>query len=134
MRPAAGKVIKRGVQTGCVLGLALLLPACHFGQKRVVKAEGICVVAANAQPVTINALDSPDAAGYLPQTRFGPGEQPMAVVVGYGGKGASLELLDLASGRSLGTKTLHSNLGEASLQPLLIETSGDYELRLLVDA
>ena len=118
---------------GFLLGFICLFPACHFGTPRVVKTQGICVVAENAEAVTVNAMESQEAAGYVPQPRFGPKEQPLAVVVGYGGQDVRLQLVDSATGRLLGTKVLESGPGESMFQPLLLETSGDYELRLLVD-
>ena len=134
MAPSTGTLTGKAAYIGFLLGICVLLSACNLGPKRIVKAQGICTVAENAEAVTFNVLGSKRAAGYLPQTRFGPGEQPMAVVVGYGGKAASLELVALDTGRSLGSKTLDSNPGEASFQPgVLVETSGNYELRLLVD-
>ena len=132
MRISPGRVIGRTARIGFLLAIPILFSACHLGEKRVVKSQGLCLVSETAEPVTVNALSSKRAAGYLPQTTFGPEEQPMAVVVGYGGKSASVELAD-GTGHLLGTKTLDSNPGETSFQPLQIETSGEYELRLLVD-
>ena len=78
-------------------------------------------------------LDLP-ATGYMEKSSFGPGETPAAVIVGYGDEtqpqSVSLNLTEGGTGRSLLSQDLYAIYGKATLLPLAIRLSGNYELRL----
>jgi len=80
-----------------------------------------------------SGLDMP-ASGYMQKTSFGPGEDPSAIVVGYGNynqqQAVNLELIESGTGRSLLSQDYYASYGKAIIQPLTIRLSGNYELKL----
>jgi len=82
---------------------------------------------------------APNTSLYLPpsglthQARFKPDETPVAIVTGYGGTRVTLELIDLAARRALFSKDVYTGNGMVALQTLDIASSGEYEIRVLLD-
>jgi Flp pilus assembly protein TadD len=116
----------------CILtaAIAVTLAGCESMGAYAVKTRGVYTTLQTTELSPGAGLDLPDS-GNDQRTKFGPGEIPVALVRGYGGSEVALDLVELATGRSLFTKSIYIGKGKAGLQPLIISKSGDYKIRLL---
>lgn len=126
-----------------VLLVGLLIVGCGAGcstgagTASVVKTRGVYTTLAISND---SSLYLPGGA-YEKVDQFKLGEQPAAVVVGYGlydgsrmeGQPFNLQLVELPSGRVLGTMSGLAYYDKAATFPLRVRTSGDYQLRLLIN-
>lgn len=103
----------------------------------VVKTRGVYTTLAITND---SSLYLPGGA-YQKVDQFKLGEQPAAVVVGYGlydgsrmeGQPFNLQLTELPSGRVLDTLSGMAYYDKAATFPLRVRTSGDYQLRLMIN-
>ena len=117
------------------LGLCPGLTGCGTTQANVSKTRGIYTTLA----LVDCALDLP-ASGYTSYRSFSAGQNPAAVVVGYGDypglqtvqQPFTLELIELGSGTVLMSEEAAAVYGKATVIPLAIRKSGNYELKLLI--
>jgi tetratricopeptide (TPR) repeat protein len=129
----------RAVPQACRLsfGLWLLLmlePAgsCAATEIHAVKSRGVYTTLFTPEIAPLASFTMP-AAGYVQHDNFGPDEIPLAVVVDdLGGVYMTLELRDLISGETLLSKEFQIIAGRAVVQPLLINQSGEYQVRVLL--
>ena len=127
----------------CSAGLACLLfmfwPAgCQTGPdggssgNGTIKTRGVYTTLAMPEV----GLDLP-ASGYVQKNSFAPGENPEAIVAGYGDYNrpqlVKLELVELTTGRTLLSHDGYADYGKALIVPLAIRLSGNYKVSLLVN-
>jgi len=121
----------------CLLALGVLLvnTGCETSAANVSKTRGVYTTLA----LTDRELDMP-ASGYTSYRTFAAGQNPAAVIVGYGDSDGiqfiqqpfTLQLIELASGTLLSSLNGAANYGKATMIPLAIRKSGNYQLKLII--
>jgi hypothetical protein len=105
---------------------------CDTTSVQTLKTRGVYTTLQTPKLAPNASLDLPPS-GLTHRTRFKQGETPVAIVTGYGGTQVTLELIDLATHRPLFSHEVYSGHEMVALQTLDITTSGDYEIRVLLD-
>jgi tetratricopeptide (TPR) repeat protein len=112
--------------------LVLAVPAVDAtaGQQQG-KEHGVYTTLYTPETAPLASFDMPGSA-YFEYDNFGPDEIPLAVIRGYDGYNVTLELIDLTTKETLTRKEIYNPPGRASVQPILINRTGEYEVRILL--
>jgi hypothetical protein len=95
------------------------------------KERGVYTTLYTPETAPLASFDMAPSA-YFEYDNFGPDEIPLAAVRGYYVDYVTLELIDLTTKKTLMTKEISIPPGRASFQPLLIDQTGEYEVRILL--
>jgi tetratricopeptide (TPR) repeat protein len=95
------------------------------------KTRGIFTTVYTPELSPLNTFTMP-GSGYFPCDNFGPDETPVAIVAGFSGTSVTMELADLTTGETLMSEDHNIAPGKDAVKPLLLNHSGEYEVRLLL--
>ena len=116
----------------CMLGpliiFAVLVHGCGTTGGRSIKTHRLYTT---LEPPELVALAGFSGPGPIEQDSFAPGQRPVAVIIGYGGRRVTLEIVERNTGRSVGKNEIYVDSDMVGCATFNITNSGNYKLRLL---
>ncbi len=111
-----------------IMILALLVHGCGTTGGRSIKTHRVYTT---LEPPELVALAGFSGPGPIEQDSFAPAQKPVAVIIGYGGRHLTLEIIEPNTGRSVGKNEMYVDSDLVGCATFNITNTGNYKLRLL---
>src|SRR5260370_2182235 len=110
-----------------IMIFAVLVHGCGTIGGRSIKTHRLYTT---LEPPELVALAGFSGPGPIEQDSFAPGQRPVAVIIGYGGRRVTLEIVERNTGRSVGQNQIHLHSYIPRSAPFTITNPPTYKLRL----